>query len=121
MDYGVLKHLHMTCVALTFILFSLRGFWMLVDSDRLTRTWVKVVPHVVDSLLLLSAIGMAVQIGMTSWIAAKLVALVVYVVLGTIALKRGKTRTIRMMALVGAYTTFLYIAAVATTKNPLIW
>ncbi len=62
MSYILLKHIHLTCVALTFILFSLRGFWMLSESALLQKKWVKIAPHVIDTLLLVSAIALAITL-----------------------------------------------------------
>jgi len=56
---------------------------------------------------------------MRGWLVAKIVGLLVYIVLGTIALKRGKTRRMRVGAFVAAIATFVYIVMVALTKSPL--
>lgn len=123
MDYLLLKHFHMTCVALSGGFFLLRGGWMLAGSRLLERRWVKTLPHVVDAFLLASALGLAAWShqypGQAPWVTAKVSALVAYVLLGTIALKRGKNLRVRAIALVAALVTFGYIVAVATTKNPL--
>lgn len=124
MNYFALKHLHMTFAALSGLLFLVRGIWMLSGSSRLQQRWVKVVPHVVDTLLLGSAIGLAVWShqypGQSPWLTAKVVALVAYIVLGTVALKRGRTHQARVLAFGGALLCFAYIVAVAVTKNPLV-
>ena len=124
MSYILLKHLHLTCVALTFILFSLRGFWMLSESALLQKKWVKITPHIIDTLLLGSAISLAITLQTSpfehTWLLAKIVGLLVYIVLGTVALKRGKTKPIRMTAFVLALLTFGYIVKVALTKSPLL-
>ena len=124
MTYLALKHIHITFAALSGVLFLVRGIWMLSGSQQLQRRWVKVVPHIVDTLLLVSAIGLAVWSsqypGEQSWLTAKVVALVGYIVLGTIALKRGRTQGMRTAAFLGALACFVYILAVAVTKNPLV-
>ena len=80
MPYIALKHLHITFVALSGLLFLVRGIWMLSGSQRLQQRWVKIVPHVVDTLLLASAIGLAVWSrqypGQSPWLTAKVAALV---------------------------------------------
>ena len=123
MTYFALKHLHVTFAALSGLLFLVRGIWMLSGSQRLQQRWVKVVPHIVDTLLLASAIVLAVWSsqypGQSPWLTAKLVALVVYIVLGAIALKRGRTKGVRTAAFFGALACFAYIVSVAVTKNPL--
>lgn len=124
MPYIALKHLHVTFVALSGLLFLVRGVWMLSGSSRLQQRWVKIAPHVVDTLLLASAIGLAVWShqypGRMPWLTAKVVALVAYIMLGTIALKRGRSKGVRTAAFVGALACFGYIVAVAVTKNPLV-
>lgn len=122
-DFSVLKLVHVTCVVASFALFWVRGVWMLQGSPRLQRRWARIAPHVVDTLLLASAIGMLVVARRSpfefDWLSAKLVALVLYIALGTIALKRGRTRKARIMAWIAAQIVFLYLVAVALAKNPL--
>jgi len=122
MDYTLLKTLHLTTIAITLALFLLRGIWMMADSPRLQVRWVRIVPHLNDTLLLASGIGLAVLLQqyplVHGWITAKVLALILYIVLGTIALKRGKTRSRRIAAWVAALMAFGYMAAVAVTHNP---
>jgi uncharacterized membrane protein SirB2 len=121
MNYLLLKHFHMSCAALSGGFFVVRGGWMLADSARLHQRWVKVLPHIIDTLLLASAIGLAVWSRQDPvrmpWLGAKLVALLVYIVLGAIALKYGRTRTVRTAAFAGALATFGYIVGVAHKES----
>lgn len=121
MDYAVLRGLHIGTVHATLVLFLLRAFWMLTDSPRLHDRWIRVVPHVNDSLLLFAAIAMLVVAGLNPleqpWLLAKIVGLLAYIGLGTLALKRGKTKAARIKALVAALAVFAYIAAVAISKQ----
>lgn len=123
MDYATLKTIHVASVAVSLSLFALRGAWMLAGSERLRHRWVRVLPHVVDTVLLASAVAMTVIARLDPahhpWLLAKIAALVLYVVLGSVALKRGRTRATRIAALVAALAVFGYIVAVALTKNPL--
>ena len=120
-NYLAIKHLHITFAVLSGSFFLLRGLWMLLDSPILQRRWVKVVPHVVDTLLLASALVLVYWSGqypfVQSWLTAKVLALVAYIVLGTIALKRGKTKGVRTFALLAALATFAYMVAVALTRQ----
>jgi len=122
MDYTLLKTLHLTTIAITLALFLLRGIWMMADSPRLQVRWVRIVPHLNDTLLLASGIGLAVLLQqyplVHGWITAKVLALILYIVLGTIALKRGKTRGRRIAAWVAALMVFGYMVAVAVTHDP---
>jgi len=100
----------------------LRGIWMMAGSPLLQARWVRIVPHVNDSLLLASGIGLAVlirQYPLThGWLTAKFFALIAYIVLGTIALKRGRTRGQRISAWFAALLVFGYMAAVARAHDP---
>jgi uncharacterized membrane protein SirB2 len=120
-SYLALKALHVGCVITSYSLFVLRGVWMLRGSALLQRRWVKIVPHVVDTLLLTSAILLALTIRqypfVASWLTAKVIGLVLYIALGTIALKRGRTLTIRASAWIAAQLVFFYIVAVAVTHT----
>ncbi len=119
--YLIIKNIHVTCVILTFLFFSLRGIWMLLDSPTLQHPWVKIIPHFIDTTLLLSGIGLIMILhqypGTQAWLTAKLVALLVYIIIGSIALKRGKTKTIRMTAFFLALATFFYLVSVALTQT----
>jgi uncharacterized membrane protein SirB2 len=121
MDYSLLRAVHILTVYLTLFLFLLRAFWMLRESPRLNARWVRVLPHVNDSALLLAAIAMLVVAGLNPlqqpWLLAKILGLLAYIGLGTIALKRGRTRTLRIKALIAALGMFAYIVAVAVTKQ----
>ncbi|MDL2358410.1 MAG: SirB2 family protein [Pseudomonadota bacterium] len=123
MDYFTLKHFHMGCAGISGSLFLLRGVWMLQSSPRLQQRWVRVAPHLVDTLLLASAVTLAIWSGQypfaQNWLTAKLLALCGYIVLGAIALKRGRTRQVRALAFVGALAMFGYIVAVAVSKHAL--
>ena len=124
MNYLVVKHLHITFAVISGSFFLLRGIWMLLDSSMLQRRWVKVVPHGVDTLLLTTAVVMVFWSGqypfVQSWLTAKLIALIAYIGLGTMALKRGKTRAVRTGALFAALSVFAYIVAVALTRQVMI-
>jgi uncharacterized membrane protein SirB2 len=123
--YLLLKHLHMSFAAVSGALFLLRGLWMLAASPMLQRAWVKRVPHMIDSLLLGTALALAWWSGQwpgqQSWLTAKLGALIAYIVLGSVALKYGATRLTRAAAFAAALACFAYIGATALTKNPLFF
>ncbi|WP_157273579.1 SirB2 family protein [Thiobacillus denitrificans] len=122
MTYLILKNLHLTTIVITLTLFVLRGAWMMAESPRIHARWVRIVPHVNDSLLLASGIGLAVLIQqyplVHGWLTAKFFALILYIVLGTIAIKRGRTRSQRIGAWIAALLVFGYIVAVALTHDP---
>ena len=123
--YLALKDLHVTCVILSGIGFFVRGLWKLSASPMLQRRWVRVFPHLVDTVLLGSAITMAVlshQYPLAqNWLTAKLVGLLVYILCGTMALKRARTRAASAAWFAAAVLSFAYIVSVALTRNPLVF
>ena len=125
MDYVWLKLTHVSCVAISYALFVVRGVWMMRGLALLNVRWAKIVPHVVDTVLLMSALAMAVMIRQypfaAPWITAKVIALLVYIGLGTVALKHGRTRRVCIGAWFTAQLVFFYIVAVALTRSPLPW
>jgi uncharacterized membrane protein SirB2 len=122
---GTLKAIHLTFAALSFAGFFIRGIWMLMDSKLLRQRWVKILPQVVDTVLLASAIVLAVQLRFSPmgqpWLMTKIIALLVYVGLGLVALRFGRSKGIRALAWLLGMVVFGYIVAVAMSKSPLGW
>jgi uncharacterized membrane protein SirB2 len=120
--YATLKAIHVTCVIASGAGFLARGVLSMLDSPWLKTRFVRVAPHVVDTLLLASAITMAVLARLVPtqqpWLLAKIVALLGYIVLGAIGLRYGRTRTQRALAFAAALLVFAYIVAVAVTRSP---
>lgn len=113
----LLIHVHALAVLLSLAGFVLRGIWMMRDSTMLKARWVKITPHVVDTILLLSALGAAWVLfwqhgAHPTFLTVKIVGLVGYIVLGLIALRLGKTKAVRASAWVLAIVLFLYVAAI---------
>lgn len=123
MDYSLLKQLHLATIGITLALFVLRGFWMVTHSPRLQARWVRIVPHINDTVLLASGISLSILIQQYplahSWLTAKFIALILYIALGTLALKRGKNQGQRIAAWVAALLVFGYMVAAAMTHTPL--
>ena len=120
--YSLLKGVHVAAVTTSFALFALRGVWMMRESDLRSSRFARIVPHVVDTLLLGSAIALAVMLHqypfVHGWLTAKLLALFGYIVLGSLALKHAPTRRSRVAAFVSALLVFGYIVTVAITRDP---
>lgn len=125
MSYLAIKHLHVTCVVLSILLFFLRGIWTMQTSPIMQQRWVKMAPHIIDTLLLGSALTLAWLSQQwpfqQAWLTAKVLGLLAYIILGSIALKRGKTRQIRLAAWLLALATVGYIVAVALSRSPAIF
>lgn len=122
MSYVLLKHFHVTFVVLSVAGFFMRGVLMMRESPLLQRRWIKVVPHVNDTGLLAAALGLVVVTGqypfVHAWVTAKIFGLIGYIILGSVALKVGRTRTQRIAAWLAALAVFGWVVTVALTKNP---
>jgi len=120
--YLPIKHLHMTAVGLSIVLFIVRAYWSVSGSALLQRRWVRILPHVVDTVLLTCGVILAAIIGPNQpWILTKIVLLIAYIGVGTIAIKRGRTTRGKLTAAVIAVAIFAYIVGVAITKNSGSW
>ena len=124
MPWALLKQLHVLLALLTACSFCLRGYWMLRRSPKLEAPWTRRLPHVVDALLLLTGLTMAIGLAISPfghpWLAAKLVAIVAYVIVGSVALKRGRTYRQRALALAISLLLLVYVFAVALSHDPLV-
>lgn len=120
--YFAFKHLHMLCAAISIIGFIVRGALAIQGSALLQKKFLRIAPHIVDTVLLLSAIGLAVTIQQypftSAWLTAKLIGLVVYIFLGLVTLRFARSQPVRVIAYVAAIATFFYIGHVAFTKSP---
>ena len=123
--YLPLKHLHLTCISLSLILFVTRFYWRKQNPSMLQKKWVKILPHTIDTILLASAIGMAIIASINpleqTWLAAKILALLAYILAGTFALKRANSPQAQNLSFVLALTCFAYILMVAFSKQVLPW
>jgi uncharacterized membrane protein SirB2 len=119
-----LKIIHVSAVVASFTLFFLRGIWLLRGSPVMRQRWVRIAPHSVDTVLLLSAIALAWQLGVTPfnspWLAAKIGALLLYIGLGILAFRFARSQAQRFAAWLAALLVFGYIVAAAITHDPFL-
>jgi len=120
--FPYLKYTHVTTVVITALLFLLRLRWALTAPARLQKGWIRIIPHVNDATLFFTGLGMAVLLHqypfVNGWLTAKLTALLGYIILGTVALKRGRSRRQQVIAASLAILCFTYIVGVAITRDP---
>lgn len=120
-----IKWIHVGCGLLSGSGFFVRGLLMLRESTLLQARPIKILPHVVDTFLLISAIVLASQWGWAAlqqpWLVAKIVALMIYIGLGMAALRAGRPKSLRVLAWLMALGMFGYIVAVAVTKSPWVF
>jgi len=126
--YFALKVLHLSCVITSVTAFAARFALALRGSALLHRRWMRILPHVNDTLLLMAAIAMVVMSGqypfVDAWLTAKVFGLIFYIVLASVALKAGHTQRVRFASGLAALLVFGYVATVALTKDargPLVW
>jgi uncharacterized membrane protein SirB2 len=125
MDYLLIKNMHVGIAYLSISLFILRSILSVSESPLLQHKILKIAPHLVDTLLLLFAILLTIKIQqypfVNDWLTAKLFALFAYIIVGTVAIKRGKTAVIRFWASVIAVAIFSYIIGVAKAHSVISW
>ena len=123
LDYATLKLVHQSAVTLSMAGFVVRGAASFVGAAWVTGRAARTVPHVVDTVLLLSALALAWMLRLTPgnapWLLAKVVGLVAYVALGVLALRPGRSFQVRLVAWVAALAVVGWIVSVAMTKTPL--
>ena len=116
-----MKSLHIMLAYATVLGFVVRALWAFTDNPLRQQRWVRIAPHVIDTLLLVLGVVMAYQISQSpfsGWLLAKLIALLAYIGFGVLTLRAGSTG-LRAIGFVGALASIGYIFAVAFTRNPL--
>lgn len=125
MSYTLLLHLHVTTVLISVLLFFGRGIWVMQHPQHARPRWMKWLPHLNDSILLILGIMLMRTIQQypitSSWLTYKLIALLIYILLGMVVMKWANTRRSRLIAWVSALVVFAYMVGVAVTKQPLIF
>ncbi len=114
--------LHEIAVLLSFCGFAARGAAAIAGAAWVRGRLARTVPHVVDTVLLASALVLVVLARLnpltTSWLLAKILGLLVYIVLGMVALRPGPRRGVRIAAWIAALLVFAWIVSVAFSKSP---
>lgn len=121
MNYVFLKYLHILCVAASFALFFVRGLWVMQTYPPATETWAKVLPHAIDTLLVVSALGMIATMPRFDWspsMQIKLGLVVLYFGLAVLVFQGSGRRTLKALAWIGGLLLFLFITTVALLKQP---
>ena len=121
MEYSTLRAVHVTCVGISIGLFVARGAMQMRGVDWRRWRWLRIAPHVNDTLLLAAAVAMSMMSAQyplaQPWLTAKVIGLVVYIALGRFALRPGESRRRAGIAFFGALATVAYIVGVALTRS----
>ncbi|MDC8785041.1 SirB2 family protein [Roseateles koreensis] len=122
MDYLILKTIHQSAAALSITGFFARGLGHFTGAAWVHGRPAKNLPHLLDTALLLSALALAWTLrlhpGNAPWLTAKLCGLLIYIGLGTVALKPGRPLPLRWLAWVAALATVGWMVSVAIRKSP---
>jgi len=119
----IAKLIHISCAMLSITGFVGRSTLKWIAPQQLQQRWLKITPHIIDSVLLASAVVLVIQTRqypfVATWVTAKLLVLLLYIGFGLITLRFARTRTQTLAGFIGACLSFSYIIAVALTKQ--IW
>ena len=120
--YPQIKLVHIWCVALSGSLFALRGTMMLAGSNGVYHPALKYLSYLIDTTLLGAAVLLTLILHqypfVQSWLTAKVLLLVVYIVLGVFALRRGRSRVSRAGFFIAALAVYLFIVSIAVAHDP---
>ncbi|AIU66144.1 hypothetical protein TW78_08585 [Vibrio coralliilyticus] len=123
--YEGLKHFHLLTIAISATLLSVRYAMMMANSKLLEKKFFKVFPHINDTCLLLSGIGLIFITGFipftaaAPWLTEKITCVLAYIALGFFALKLGKNKLLRTFSFFGALGWLAMAGKVAVSKAPL--
>lgn len=123
--FAVIRAVHITCVALSGTLFLARGLLRIAAVPAANHRLLRLSSYAIDTTLLGAALILTSILHQypfaDAWLTTKLILLVLYIVLGSYALKRARTSAGRGAALFFALLTFAYIVGVAVTHQPAGW
>ena len=119
----VVKYVHIVAVSVTFALFFVRGLWVLRAYPSPQESWIRYVPHVVDTVIVVSALVFlwdTRNLGWPGpWLTVKLTLIAVYVLLGIVVLKFAQGLGIKVLTWIAALSMFLFVTTIAVLRNPL--
>jgi uncharacterized membrane protein SirB2 len=119
--FVAIRQVHIACAVLSGALFCLRGGLRIANvaagNDRLLR----LTSYVIDTALLAAAVLLMIILQLDAWLTTRVLLLVIYIVLGSLALKRARSRRSSVLALCGALLTYTWIIGVAVPHAPAGW
>ncbi|MCX7163471.1 MAG: SirB2 family protein [Rhodocyclales bacterium] len=121
--FTLIKYIHVASVILSVAGFFLRGMLVISASPLIEARWVKVLPHINDTILLIAALSLAAMSQqypfVAGWVTAKVLGVIAYIILGSLALRTGTARPMRIACWLAALTVFGWIVSVALTRHPM--
>lgn len=124
--YSQIKWVHVASIIASGLLFLLRGLLVLTGRKRIAMLApLRFLSYGIDTVLLTAALMLLTilphALYANGWLTIKLILVVIYVVLGSLALKRGRTARVRTLAFVGALAVYLAIVGIARSHDPMGW
>jgi uncharacterized membrane protein SirB2 len=120
--YILIKYVHLVSVVLSLAGFFVRGLLLIRASSLLNARWIRVLPHINDTVLLIAALSLAVMSEqypfVAAWVTAKVFGVISYIMLGSLALRAGSTCRTRVVCWIAAMMVFGWIVSVAVTRQP---
>lgn len=121
--YMMFKHLHYLVVSLSAIVLTIQFVAHYFDLAIKDKKWLKIVPHILYTLILLTALGLLGTLKLNpfehTWVMHKILGFVCYVALGALAYKYARNNGMRMLGYIGAIAWLLITVNIAITKTPL--
>jgi len=118
---SLVKSIHILTVLISISGFILRGIWIIKDSPRLQQRWIRIAPHINDTVLLVTGIALAINIQqypfVHGWLTAKILALLTYIGLGMATIRHGRSKQQRIITGLAAVLVFIYMIGVARTRQ----
>ncbi len=120
-----IRQVHITCVLLSGALFCVRGGLHIADLAAANHRVLRIASYLIDTTLLAAAILLMIILRqfpfINAWLTTKVLLLLLYIALGSLALKRARTRRLRVLAFASALLTYAWIMGVAVTHEPAGW
>ena len=120
--YALIKYVHLFSVTFSLAGFFLRGLMLMRGSPLMKARWIKVLPHINDTILLAAALSLAVMSDqypfVSGWVTAKVLGVIAYIILGSLALRTGSSPRTRLVCWLAAMAVFGWIVSVALTRQP---
>lgn len=121
MNFLFLKYLHIICVAAAFALFFVRGLWLMQSYPESQEKWVRLLPHGVDGLLLLSGVAVLAMLPKGwpgDWLTVKLALIVVYAALALYLFRRAQALASKLVLWLLGMLLFLFLTTIAVLHHP---
>jgi uncharacterized membrane protein SirB2 len=121
MDYASIRHLHISCAAISIALFALRWVLSLRAIAWRQWKWLRIAPHVNDTVLLTAATALATLSAQYPWreiwLGAKVLLLLAYIGFGKMALRPDQARASQALWGFAALLTVFSIVTLAVTRH----